>query len=608
MSPRTSSGGGARASRVAAGLGAVALACAAGPSCARAGAEARPRAALAVTPTGQAEVRALRRAWLAAASTGRPALAPQLERLAARRDEPDLARLASVYLAWLAIDRADAPSAQRRLAGVHGGPPGTTHDAADVLEAALARRGGDPARALELLQPLLGKLLDPAVRAVLDEEIVEAALAAKRWFEAVAYLDQWLQATGEDEREAVRERVDAALARVPDEVLESVLRATEQAQGRAGWGEPIRRAVAARLKVVAVQKRDARLASTLLREHLPGDEGLSELAAAAGAPRVVGGTVGLLLAAREVDRPRAADALAGALDAVGGPSAPDGRLVARVSAVGDAAIDAALGALAAEGAGAIVAFGPPEGDAAVAAFATRTGVPVVRLGAAAEGATEGSSFAVGEPEARVGAALARALEGRGVASPLRVVEERRAGDEADAVACDAAPAQAGERRFPVAALRGRRSAGVLVLGGARCADDLLAEASSAGVAGFVALGLDAAAHGASPARGPRVLVASAGRFPLAASDPASVAWLAGHGEPPSFTAALAHDAARLVVAAFAAVGGGDADRPGEVEARHRAIVGALAEATTELWTTDARGFAGGRALARAVIVREEPRR
>jgi hypothetical protein len=115
-----------------------------------------------------------------------------------------------------------------------------------------------------------------------------------------------------------------------------------------------------------------------------------------------------------------------------------------------------------------------------------------------------------------------------------------------------------------------------------------------------AIGLEAAEVIGEAIRMPS-LVATAGNFPLKRGDVTSAmsGFKKRHGKAPSWFAALGHDAAVLARVALRTLPQDRADAKEEVDKRHQAARDALLRAEADLWTTDARGFAG-----QGVIVRE----
>ncbi len=576
---------------------------------------------LASSYRAQEAFRPLSQRWAAGERKDRLELEPNLVLFLGQFPDDDLAQVATVYLAWIAIDRGDLARARELLRGVLRGPVGTTRDLGEIAEGAILRRGGDAAAALERLEPLVGKIIDSFARALFAEEIVEAALEARRWFEAVAYIDSWLGVAQEEDRPAIAARASEALARVPPDVLEAVLGAMRADKERAGYGTELKKAIGARLAAVALERNDPALARRLIESPGGGPAigELAELASTGGAARVNGRTVGLLLSpGSAAASARSAEALAGVMDGLDLPRparAEDDRvrLVTRDDDGEVARVETELAELASEGAAVLVAGLDRAGAAAAAKFAGKTRIPVLLLVAPGEkpdGAPATDALLVGGGEERVPVELTRALAARGanVVAPVGSVPADLSiapKTVLEAAPCGRAPERAGEPRFPLSAWRTAKVDGLLLAGDAACARDAIDEAKGARMTFVAALGLEAAHLASEPPR-VRTLVATAGLFPMPRSSvPAAMStWLSRHGAAPTWYAALAHDAAVLARAALRRLDVDATDDPAEVRKRHAAVAAALREVEGELWSTEARGFGGGVALPREVKVVE----
>jgi hypothetical protein len=203
----------------------------------------------------------------------------------------------------------------------------------------------------------------------------------------------------------------------------------------------------------------------------------------------------------------------------------------------------------------------------------------------------------------VGEALAAALGKRGGA-PTAWIGEGAPVDGARAACGEAAP---------VADWKKAGIAGLVVSGSAACARDAVQATAGSGLR--LAFGLDAA-----EAARPGALVATAGLFPVVearapASAPRDKAPLTRRSPPPpdpapatdgprGWWSALGRDAGVLAWASLRDLPAKGTEDPAEVRARRASVAAALAAAEAALWTTEARGFAGGRVVARAVGVRE----
>ncbi len=189
---------------------------------------------------------------------------------------------------------------------------------------------GAPGRRDGLLAPRIGKTVDPIARDLFQEELALTALAAnggRSQYEAIAYMDAWLEAAGESERVVVRERVAAIVARLPRQVLVDALDAM-RGGASAGYGQEILHIVADRLATIAILEKDSELARDLLDSDagaiaFGGDAGveLGDLATSRrGLDVVEGRKIGLLLPTEDAAlRDESADVLRGVLWALGKP-------------------------------------------------------------------------------------------------------------------------------------------------------------------------------------------------------------------------------------------------------------------------------------------------
>jgi hypothetical protein len=597
---------------------AVAAACVVFSGCARRQTgELAPVATLATTRQAQEAFRPLRQRWMVESRERRKTLEPELAAFVSRYPKDGLVLLADVYLALIAVDRGDMARADRLVRLALGGPEGTTRDLAEVAHAAILRRTGEPVQALDRLVPLIGKLIDPYARVLFDEELIGAAIAAQRWYEAVAYLDIWLRDALDVDAVPVRAEVEKILAVIPNDTLERMLQVMTSERSRTGYGNDLRQLIGTRLAAVAVQQGDTELARRLVDTNAAGaaladvSEGLEELASSGGNPRVDGRKIGLLVSpgASRLG-PRSAEVLSGRIDALRHSAAEasfaeDHVRLATRDAREVKQTDLALVSLASQGATVLVAgLDAAQADVA-AAFSARTKIPVILFSRPDKtSALSSSVFVLADDEERVAALLASALvekKARVVATVGAAVPrgtDERAAAFVDSVACEAAARTAGEPRFPVASWRAANVDSLLLLGDAPCGSDAVDEALSAGMTKVrAAAGLLAASMASAPARIP-IIFASAGRFPARQGDPIASGYVKRNGAPPGWFAALGHDAAMLARAALDAVPERRVEDPAAVARFHAEVRRAMASAETDLWSTDARGFGGGNAIAR----------
>lgn len=551
-------------------------------------AKEQPVASLATTHEAKNEFRPLQSRWLL--RDGAEELDSALLAFRARHPHDDLSRLAAVYLAWNAIARGELASARELIAEVREGPSGTTRDAAEIAEAGILRREGQAAEALAKLSRLVGKVIDPEMRALLNEELVQAAILSGRYFEAVGYVDLWLQQADGEERPAAREQIDWALGKIPPGVARAIVRAPSGS----GYSQALRRRLYAKLDEEA---EDASFTDFSLRDPA----------------HVEGRKLGLLLSLGTTSqRNRSAEALSGVLHALELPHRDgDAPLLVTSNDGGDPTkTEAALSSLASLGVAMVIAgLDPPQASAA-ARFADQTSMPVVLLSPPErEGARPSSAFVVAGGEEGLPAKLVTALVSRG-ASELAWLGGPR----------DTPPEEAKVHGFcedldsallPDARLQREKLESLLVLGDARCLETALSAMGARRSASMtVGVGLEAAARLAwSRSELGSVgawLFPSVGLFPLREGDSASplMAWVERYGAPPSYFAALARDAGMLASAALHELPKDRTSTPGDLAWRYAEAMRALEGAEAELFTTDARGFGSGHELPRSVRIME----
>jgi hypothetical protein len=636
-------------------------------ACASSSSEPRPSPALATSPAAASAFEAIREAWRAPDRVSPASLRGAIESFLSRHRSDGLVPVARVYLALVAMKQEDFATADRQLALTATLPPGTAHDLWTVASARRLRLRGEPESAMELLRPLIGKSVDPVGRAVFQEELTLAALATGREYEAISYMDAWLRATTEDEKEQTTHAVATIVERLPRDVLVGALQAMRAERKTYGYGVEIERILADRLVAIATSSGDAELARMLLDPDagaivVTGEAGveLGELATSRLGLNVVGGrTIGLLLPTESPGlRDESADVLRGVMWALGlprgvrspsmpsrdptaaaaGPSpcaprepapalaepaAGEGlRIVTRDDAGSADRTEVSLDELAGDGAAVVVAGL----DEQTAERALRWGeahqVAVVALVPPRGGEPHGSfGFVLGEPRANVVSALARAAAATqpwvpivdASELPLYPAEGGRLGELTllPPVSCDIPAARAGDPRFPITQWEMQKTRAWLVSGSAACARDVLGELSRAGAHGVVGLTLEAAAllpH--APAL--HVLAASAGVIPESAAaearDDELRRFSATLGQATWWTA-LGRDAATLARVAVGRLPTDEASAPAIVAQRRVQARDALALARAPLWSTEATGWDGSHTIRRTVcaIPAVEPR-
>ncbi|MBW2454064.1 MAG: hypothetical protein JRI68_06125 [Deltaproteobacteria bacterium] len=576
--------------------------------CSSSGARGEAPVAALGTLDSEPEFRPLMRRWVLGSADQRQALDDDLAGFARRHPKGQLARMALVLRAWNALERDEldeAPSlAQEGLLG----PPGVSHDLATLVVGAAERRQGKHLEALRRLRPLLHKLLDAYATALLNEELVEAAIGARRWDDAVRFMGVWQREAEPGSRRAVAARIEALLGDVPAKELYAALH-QKAAKQEVESGMEMARLVAQQLAVKVVAARDATFARLLLEEHgaLLGryGEAVARLAADTTRGRVKARTVGVLLALETAAlRRRSADVVAGMTFGLGLPGS-QARLVTRPGGKTDAEARLALAELAAEGAAVIVAGIGPARSGAVVRYARDNSLPVVLLTPDAAGTHQAEPvvFLAGvDPADTVGVLSASLRKGgakvvAGLGSALREGqgEDGRLGIGLEHP-CSPLP--------NAAELRAEQVGALVVYDGAFCNREVWELAEALRVP--VGIGLGAPALGKVPGSVRRLAV---GVFPVDPErlDPRLSGWIGSRRGVPSWWAALGRDAAVL---AWSAVQDLEEAATEDLEVRARRVeaTSALATARAPLWTSASRGFGSDRRIPRSVELLRGARR
>ena len=183
--------------------------------------EAPPQAALARSRSAQEIFRPLKVRFIGSNTAQRAELQRNLLWFIDAHPKDGSTPLATIYLALIAVDQGDVARARKFVDEARTGPAGTARDLSELVEGKILLQRGDSVQAFERLLPMVGKLIDPYARLLLDESIVAAAIGAHRWYEAVAYMDLWLRDGQEDEAEVVRRAVRRSLQAIPADALET---------------------------------------------------------------------------------------------------------------------------------------------------------------------------------------------------------------------------------------------------------------------------------------------------------------------------------------------------------------------------------------------------
>jgi len=559
-----------------------------------AGQEAQqPTPSLSQTRAAQAAFRTIVQRWFEEDEPRRVLLRPSLEGFLALHASDPRAENARLLLAWLAIIDGDQAAAKRLIAAGQASESPSVRDFAEVAAARLQLARQEPERALLTLSRIEGKLVDPAVRLICSELRLQAALASRRFAEALEALTDYLTAAPADLGDRARTRAKNAIAGMPEAALEDSLIQLDAKARRGPLSPPdvwLRRVVRERLIRLAVEEKDAQLARRLLDSH-PGLARRNELsvellelaASAAAAGDAQGAFVGLALEVGDPDAERRSASVArGLSDALSASLPGADSLPIVVRAADREHIGAALTELAQAGALALVAGASDASVQNAATWAVTGKVPVLLLRDTPDLVISELSFVLGTSDMDQLDAIRKELERRSLSKWTRV--------GSGGFDCRAAPESAGQSRFPVKEWKQEGVEAVAILAPRGCALEVYAEAREAQLGALLAVGLEGAEALSSFAG--RRFALGGGAFPSAKP---------GADVPADFYESLGHDAGRLVRRAWAQLGGVGSAKNAKLRAR---LPAALGDVAIPLETTEATGFAGKRRLPRRLVIHE----
>jgi hypothetical protein len=569
-----------------------------------------PTVPLSSSVRAQVELRAISATFAQSGKAERQELEPRLVSFQKRFAEDPLVSVADVMLAWIALDRGDLDQARDRSARAFKATKGrgTTADQATMIEGAALRRTGKSEAALDKLLPLRGKLIDSHARMMLNEELSTSALGAKRYGQAIDLMLAWLHESGVEHRAEIRAKLKDLVDSIPlSELLPILEKRHEKNPEPANEELSVQTTLVTRLADSALTNKDQALAARLLEKSsaLLGSnaEAIAALARGGGGEaRVEAPTLGFVLPVRSTEtRKRGAEVARGIAFGLGLPGS-DARLASRDDLGRIEGVEDALEGLVSDGAAIIIAGIDREEATIAASFAARESVPVVLLHPPASSVPSSPFyFVMGEEPERVRALLVSALKAQAptVRNPKGKAAQVTPGQivwVGDKGSVDMGLPESFEcQRLPPS---WRGIAGVAAYGS--CISDVLLAVSGTSVQ--TAVGLDV--EGVSLPKG--TLAATAGLYPI---DPRNISnatlslWMRQHADPPNIWAGLGRDAAVLAWSAVQVLPARGTRDPEEVNARHRKAAETLSAAQAELWTTEARGFAGTRKLPRQVTVR-----
>jgi hypothetical protein len=568
-----------------------------------------PALAVAASTEAQAELRELEERWEVAGETGRRALRPDLEGFVEKYPTDPSTVRARLLLARIAIAERRFGAAEELLAPVVNSNMGSAQDEAQVVWAEMDNRRGRHEEALVRLDTLKGKLLDQDTRDQFSRERILAALALRRWRQAIFSMVDWLS----DEGGAVAENkawVKDAVVRVPAGALSRLLldwsETTEQESNAQKW---MQRVIIEHLSGIALGTQDAVLAHDLLARSPPwlraskqGDE-LALLAAMAQRDAQVSGrAVGLVVGgSTRSQRQRSLRVAAGFLRGLGVFEATDKHELRFFAMEDRGSLVAALNALSGLGASILVAGADAQSSKQALAFAETKKVPVIVMDDPVGVATQLSyGFVLGESEH----------------SQRELMESADNGKMAWRFVGPGEPPCAGKAEMPspFAAWRDSGVDAIGVFGDVSCVRRVFLALRVNGFQPFVAVGLEASRGPFPHAAG--LSIFHTGSFPRAvlrrdddySNGEKSIA--EGHSppEPDPFDwyFSLGFDAAKLVRVALEELPESDATEKRAVRRRHRQARDELENARADLMTSQARGFAQDHHMPRELILESIP--
>ncbi len=541
--------------------------------------------------------------WERAEPQSTNAFIESLEQQIALFPEDPGSRRLRAYLTLTLVEEQQFDRAEAIVTALGALDVGTTDDFVTIVRGALLRHRGKPLLAFRLLDPLFNRIVDVRARTKLNEELFLLAIELERFRDAATYL-RALVTQAEGNLRLRAERIALAQAElIPNDVLIELLAAEIEAEQRDRW---LLTYLAKHLAKAAVDPGDPVIARRLLElvpELVGADaDALMRVAARGAEVRLERNTVGLVMpVGSDTLRGRGLDVARGLALSLGLPGGA-AKLVVRDHRAGPEAIPDTLALLNADGAAVIVA-GYDVADATEAhRYAKKTSVPIVLLTQPEDAVSDAESvFVLGEDAKIVRERLVGALATRGKKRVVILSDDRRVIDFSQPLAMNIVAEQPCSASIEL--LDSTKADAVVLDGDAACG------ARAAGLRGggrLVGVGLRAATASAD-------VFASAGLFPIPDADRKDVQddplWklLVEERETvPSYWMALGHDAGLLVKDAILGLPPDSGDKSIAVAVRQRIVADAIANAEVQLWTTSAKGFAGGRVLPRDVLVTSRP--
>ncbi len=536
--------------------------------------------------------------WAVAERGARLQMKAELEKFIADYSESELTDRARVLLAWILVEQRKLESARKELNRLTV-TQGRLFDEKELLLGKIARREGDAAESLKHLLPLRGKLFTDEAQRVHSAELVQSAIAARRYRLAIDAMVTRAQQALKNNRKLSDEIVQD-IRSLPVHIL---LRIAEEFYSTEP-GNEVNEVDVARgelLEVIvnylakqAVKQKDSRLARDLL-ESAPtwlragpyGDE-LSNLSLLAREEaRINGRTIGVVLGGVDPEdnktQARSIQVALGLSRAI--KQAPEAQ-VELVFAENRGSLRAALGVLTGMGASILVSGVNPQQSAQARRYANENQVPVLLLTPPESGESLGEfAFSLGLSESEQ---LAFMLSEREPKDPTE--ELVRLQPVFSNEVCLSPLARQAALLSLVNGFEKDQDIQLAFFGSVSCARALLRTLKVRQSRASVILGLEA-----SPLNTARkdVTRLSAGDWQSVARAP-QFAYSELEVQPfrgaSSWFGSLGIDAARLALAALKLLPNDGAVKQARVKARYRQAQRALATVSTDLLTSSMNGF------------------
>lgn len=557
----------------------------------------------------QRELRELEDHWAVASSLERQKMRAALEDFVRRyADDPSSAR-ARLLLVRSLLLAGQATAAESALAPVLTLPASLSRDEATIVLAAIRHHQKRAVEALDLLEPLSGKLVTDEARREFSEIRIQASLAARRWRLAVDTMVSWVDDAGA-RADDVRSWVGRALVAMPDHALARVLEDWSEGATASEGRTFVKGVIVRHLAKRALETEDPRLARQLLT-HAPAwlrtseaGDALSLLASRAEEEAHVSGRlVGVVVGGPDqLSKARSAALAAGLMQGLEGAGQAAG--VSLVFEGSDGGIKPALASLRGQGAVVLIGAMDPVSSLEALAFAESRRVPIVVLASppqlSADRLEYGFDFGTGIGEQR--GVVEEALTQAG-ALPMVFVGPTD-------TPCPAFESRPGQSTLPLAAWKEAGVRAIGLFGDARCAEQVMSEAFALPSRPMFVLGLEAgtvARFRPTASRQPlRVAHVAVGRFPELDTVQASDRFQEGEATEVrtsrSFFEAMGRDLAALLRVALSGVPTSTESAPEEVRKLHERARDGLLQASAPLLTTKRTGFQGRHQIERKLEV------